>query len=81
MTERVEIGYVCFKGPHISLIGGEDHGVCGSKAFARVFVSVEVEHPNPRGEAYTAEDAADAIRRVVEEAERCAWCDRHEEER
>jgi len=79
MSDRVEIGYVCFKGPHIALVGEDDYGVCGSKSFARVYVTVEVEHRNPRGEEFTAEDAAEEIRRRVAEADAHTWCNNKED--
>lgn len=74
---RVEIGRVCYKGPHLSLVGETDFGVCGSHDYARIYVTLEEDYPNPRGEVFTAQEAADEIARVVREheaiTERAAW--------
>jgi hypothetical protein len=77
MTDQneVEIGYICFKGPHVAFRGESDYGCCGSKAFAKVYIRVEVEHRNPRGEEYTAQDVADSLARHIAEAEAHGWCD------
>jgi hypothetical protein len=76
MSGRTEVGHVCFKGPHPSWVGEVDHGACGSKAFARIYVTVEADFLNPRGEDYTSEDAAAALREIISEWD--AWRDQRD---
>jgi hypothetical protein len=76
-----QIGYVCYKGPHPSFIGDPDYGACGSKEFARIYVVVESERlESPRGETYSAEEAAEAIRQMAVESDAHSWC-REDKER
>ena len=69
-SERVEIGKVCYKGLHVALNGETDYGVCGSHYYATVYVTVEVDRPNPRGEEIALAAVAEEIRRRVEVADR-----------
>lgn len=68
MGSQEKIGYVCYKGPHAAFAGEDDYGACGSKTFANIYVVVDND-TSPRGEHYSAEDAAAEIRRAVADAE------------
>lgn len=71
---RVEIGKVCYKGGgHPAYHGDDDFGACGSKYYATIYVEVEEDYPNPRGEHYTSEDAARDIQLLVREAALRGW--------
>lgn len=75
MSERIEIGKVCYKGNHLALHGEEDFGFCGSKYWATLYLTIEEDFPNPRGEEFSIEDAAEQLKRIVANAEAHAWCD------
>ena len=77
---RVEIGRVCEKGPHSDFQGGSDYGSCGSHYYATIYVEVEQFRANPRGETYTAEEAATVIKRAFAEADAHSWCNYDPEE-
>jgi len=73
VNERIQIGYVCYKGPHAAFTGEDDYGVCGSKAYAGIYLTIEEHHPNPRGETYTPEAAATALKERVSAAQTSPW--------
>lgn len=66
-AERVKIGAVCYKGNHLDLDGMVDRGVCGSHEYQSIYLVVETDYPNPRGDApLTASHVATTIRATVE---------------
>lgn len=69
-NNRVPVGNICFKGPHLSWIGQEDHGVCGSKYFATIYLTVEDDYPNSRGESVSLDGIAAALRGIVANEEK-----------
>lgn len=70
MADRVKIGAVCYKGNHLDLDGMDDRGVCGTHEYQSIYLTVETDYPNPRGdEPVTAEQVARFIRNAIEEQE------------
>lgn len=65
MTERIEIGKVCYKGNHESFAGEVDHGACGSHYYATLYLTVEVDYPG-RGESPDLETYAAHLRELIE---------------
>lgn len=76
MSERIEIGKVCYKGNHESFVGEVDHGACGSHYYATLYLTVEIDYPG-RGEEpdlqrYAA-NLEDLVRAGSLEQGRQAW--------
>jgi hypothetical protein len=69
MTDRIEIGRVCYKGPHAYFVGDPDYRVCGSHEYATIYLTIEQNLPNPRGEVYTLEEARERIAEAFAAAE------------
>ena len=74
MRERVAIGKICYKGPHIDLIGNSDYGSCGSHEYATIYITVEEDYPNPRGGGVELATIAAEIAEIVATAESHMWC-------
>lgn len=73
MTQKIPIGKVCYKGPHASYLGESDYGACGSHEYGTIYISVEWEYPNPRGEVFDLNNVAEMIARLFEEDEIRRW--------
>lgn len=74
MTERIEVGKVCYKGNHVYFVGDSDYGTCGSHEYATVYMSLEIDYPNPRGEKISLEDdIVSELRTIVQESEKFRW--------
>lgn len=76
MTDRIEIGKVCEKGPHVSFIGELDHGTCGAHYYATIYVSVEEHGTLREGISITAEEVAAQLSKIVADAEEHMWCEK-----
>jgi len=75
MTERIEIGKVCEKGPHVSFIGELDHGTCGAHYYATIYVSVEEHEKLREGISITAEEVASQLTKIVADADKHRQCE------
>lgn len=75
--EKKLIGYVCEKGNHLALIGGDLS--CGSHYYAEVYVSVERMHHDDgtphygRGQDPNLDEIASDIERVAAFHDANAW--------
>lgn len=67
--ERAAVGKVCYKGNHAIFDGESDYGVCSSHEYATIYLSIEEDRPNPRGERITAQDVAEDLRFLVVDRE------------
>jgi hypothetical protein len=77
VTDRIEIGKVCYKGGdggHFIFVGDSGYGVCGTKEYATVYASIELDYPNPRGESKPLEELREEIARMVAGYEVHGWC-------
>ena len=73
LTQKIEIGKVCMKGPHPAYEGQSDYGCCGSNYFATIYVTLEEDYPNPRGEGFDLSKTAKMIAELVKAEEERAW--------
>lgn len=74
---KVEVGKICYKGNHTSYYGEADHGACSGHYWATIYLTVEEDRTNPRGEAvdpeYLKEQFTSMVRDAEETRERRMW--------